>query len=449
MINYDVEIDLYGKFSIVKDRDGEEYYIKREYILASDKYYDPANGFKNVDGDDTLESAEQVRIKQKIYEMNQKAFISIWGRVAYDNYGSDAGRGTGSIEEVLGVEPTVATKQQGDSSLNNNDIVAAIKELKGAMEEKSGTNPYQEEIVNAIVEKGKNITSQTLMEEFKPKMDSYIRDTYGYLPHKVVISEDDKPDVEIEGLFHEEFDKILKVVKRKVPLMLVGPAGSGKNHTLEQVAQALGLEFYFTNAVTQEYKLTGFIDANGNYQDTQFYHAFKDGGLFFLDEMDASVPEVLVLLNAAIANGYFDFPTGRINANENFRIVSAANTVGRGASMEYTGRSQLDAATLDRFAIINFGYDPQVEYSLAADNDLYNFIVDLRQIIAEASIRYVVSMRATINTTKLVDVMEKQDLIKDIILKGMDSDDMLIIANKISDDTNNPYEIIFKDMVEG
>lgn len=46
----------------------------------------------------------------------------------------------------------------------------------------------------------------------------------------------------------------------------------------------------------------------GNYQETQFFKAFTEGGLFMLDEMDASIPEVLVILNAAIANRYFDFP---------------------------------------------------------------------------------------------------------------------------------------------
>ena len=57
----------------------------------------------------------------------------------------------------------------------------------------------------------------------------------------------------------------------------------------------------------------------------------RNGGLFFLDEMDASIPEVLVLLNAAIANGYFEFPNGKITAHEDFRVVAAGNTVGSGA----------------------------------------------------------------------------------------------------------------------
>jgi MoxR-like ATPase len=97
-----------------------------------------------------------------------------------------------------------------------------------------------------------------------------------------------------------------------------------KNVICKQVAEALKLEFYFSNAVTQEFRLTGFVDANGRYQDTQFFHAFTEGGIFFLDEMDASIPEVLVILNAAIANRYFDFPGhGRVQAHENFRVIAA------------------------------------------------------------------------------------------------------------------------------
>ncbi len=96
-----------------------------------------------------------------------------------------------------------------------------------------------------------------------------------------------------------------------IPIFPIWPSRLRKNVICKQVAESLGLEFYFTNAVTQEYKLTGFIDANGRYHETQFYKAFVNGGVFMLDEIDASSPEVLVILNAAIANKYFDFPTGR------------------------------------------------------------------------------------------------------------------------------------------
>ena len=446
MVEYDAEFVLFGKYSIVKDNK-DKYWVKREYLLTPDVFYDPKpkKDFRPEDSDaPSLSDQDKERIKQKVYDLNKDAFVDIWGRGELERFGGDAGKGYNDTP----VSSANSNSGSGNSNVNNDDLVNAVRELKAVYEQKAGSNPYEEEIVNAIINKGKKITQDSLLKEFSPIMDEYIRDTYGYLPKKIDVTDSDKPVVQLEGLFHQKFDTILQIVKRNVPLMLVGPAGSGKNHTLEQIAKALSLDFYFTNAVTQEYKLTGFIDANGKYQETQFYRAFKDGGLFFLDEMDASVPEVLVLLNAAIANGYFDFPTGRVNAHEDFRIVSAANTVGRGANMEYTGRSQLDAATLDRFTIVQFDYDPEVEYALAGSTDLYNFVNDLRDIIKNNSIRYVVSMRATINSTKLMDVLSKEELINDVILKGIDEDDKNIIAHDIADDSSNEFEIVFKDMMD-
>lgn len=222
---------------------------------------------------------------------------------------------------------------------------------------------------------------------------------------------------------HEKFAMIMACVESKIPVYLAGPAGSGKNHTLEQIANELGLEFYFTNSVQQEFKLTGFIDAGGKYHETEFYKAFKNGGLFFLDEMDASIPEVLVLLNAAIANGYFEFPNGKITAHEDFRVVAAGNTVGSGADDEYTGRMVLDQATLDRFAIIEFDYDLKIETHLAKGNmELVQFIRNLRKVAKENGIRATFSYRCISMVRKLEGKMDLEHVILIAVVKGMDKD---------------------------
>ena len=225
-------------------------------------------------------------------------------------------------------------------------------------------------------------------------------------------------------VFHEKFEMIKTCVENKIPVYLAGPAGSGKNHTLEQVAKVLGLDFYFTNSVQQEYKLTGFIDAGGTFHETEFYKAFTNGGLFFLDEMDASIPEVLVLLNAAIANGYFEFPNGKVTAHKDFRVVAAGNTVGSGADESYTGRMVLDQATLDRFAIIEFGYCLKIEIALAKGNtDLVSFIEDLRKQAEDKGIRATFSYRCITMVTKLESTgMNLDEIIKIAVVKGMDKD---------------------------
>ncbi len=145
--------------------------------------------------------------------------------------------------------------------------------------------------------------SKSLQNDVK----QFIADTYGPIQRKIELQVDDRK-VKLEGVLHSKFDTVLKFVSANEPVFLTGPAGSGKNVICQQVAKALGLNFYFSNAVTQEYKLTGFTDANGTFHESQFYKAFKNGGVFMLDEMDASIPEVLIILNAAIANRYFDFP---------------------------------------------------------------------------------------------------------------------------------------------
>ena len=235
------------------------------------------------------------------------------------------------------------------------------------------------------------------------------------------------PEVKIElpegEVFHEKFETIKACVENNIPVYLAGPAGSGKNHTLEQVAKQLGLEFYFTNSVQQEYKLTGFIDAGGIYHETEFYKAFVNGGLFFLDEMDASIPEVLVLLNAVIANGYFEFPNGKVTANENFRVVAAGNTFGNGADEQYTGRMVLDQATLDRFAVIEFGYDKKIELSIAkGDVELVNFIHDMREQADNKGIRATFSYRCIAMVAKLSKVLSMKEILVIAVFKGFDKD---------------------------
>lgn len=244
-------------------------------------------------------------------------------------------------------------------------------------------------------------------------------------------------------VFHSKFEMIKTCVENKIPVYLAGPAGSGKNHTLEQVAKVLGLKFYFTNSVQQEYKLTGFIDAGGKFHETEFYKAFTNGGLFFLDEMDASIPEVLVLLNAAIANGYFEFPNGKVTAHEDFRVVAAGNTVGSGADEAYTGRMVLDQATLDRFAIIEFGYDLKIELALAKGNaDLVSFIEDLRKQADDKGVRATFSYRCISMVVKLETAgMNVEEIIKIAVVKGMDKDTI----NTFTTNPGNKYsEALYK-----
>lgn len=244
------------------------------------------------------------------------------------------------------------------------------------------------------------------------------------------------PYIEKTEVKHSEYDTIKTCIENDLPIYLAGPAGSGKNHTVEQVAKELGFDFYFTNSVQQEYKLTGFIDAGGVYHETEFYRAFTKGGIFFLDEMDASIPEVLVLLNAAIANKYFEFPTGKVTAHENFRVVAAGNTVGSGADENYTGRMVLDQATLDRFVIIEFNYDREIEMHLAKGNtELVDFVEAIRKAAENIMIRATFSYRCISMVQKLeTSGMALDKIITIAVVKGLNKDTISLLANNMNGD---------------
>lgn len=281
------------------------------------------------------------------------------------------------------------------------------------------------------------IAVNDVVDKAKPSIDKFIADTYGVIPKIIKVSTPKGSHV-VKGITHEKFETVLKIVAQDIPVFLTGPAGSGKNVICKQVSEALGLDFFFSNAVTQEYKLTGFIDANGHYHETQFFKAFTNGGLFMLDEIDASTPEVLVILNAAIANKYFDFPTGRVSAHEDFRVVAAGNTFGTGSDIEYTGRYQLDAASLDRFTIVEIGYSEAIENAIANGNvELVQFVRDLRKAVEAAKIKFIVSYRAVERLSKLEQVFEESEAVKIALLKGLEKDDVQTIYANLP--ANNRY----------
>ncbi len=203
---------------------------------------------------------------------------------------------------------------------------------------------------------------------------------------------------------HQIFDALRIAVAAKVHVLLVGPAGSGKTTVAKQVAHSLSLPFHFNGALQSEYKLTGFRDAQGKVHRTAFREAFEHGGVYLFDEIDASQPNALLAFNAALANGMFDFPDRMVKCHPNFRCIAAANTWGKGATMEYVGRNALDAATLDRFATLEMRYDAPLERAIASQaaegapalaEAWLELVQKTRALCLEHDFRHIVSPRAT------------------------------------------------------
>lgn len=241
--------------------------------------------------------------------------------------------------------------------------------------------------------------------------------------------------------FHEKFEEVLSLVQLDEPVMLIGPAGSGKNHCISQIAQTLGLHMYYTNNASNEFKLTGFIDAGGNYRDTEFYKAFKNGGIFLLDEIDTSDPSALIVINSALANGYMAFPHETIDKHPNFRMIAAANTWGKGSDLQYVGRNALDGATLDRFDNVFFDYDRNLERGLYPSEQVLKFMWSFRDATESTKIPHIVSTRGIGKVYKKeLNGIPIETILRVNVIRNLGQDDLnIILGNMQNIDENNKY----------
>lgn len=195
-------------------------------------------------------------------------------------------------------------------------------------------------------------------------------------PRVLTFKRHDKPEVTIADA-HPLLPKILAHVNLGENILLVGPRGSGKTTLAAQIATSLSLEFSdqsCSGGITETAFLGRLCPVTGEYRPTPFVQQYENGGVFLFDEIDAADPNVLIVLNSALANGHITLParTGRNKAprHADFRAVAAANTYGLGADRIYAGRQQLDGATLDRFTVFDVDYSESVETQLCPDDDL-------------------------------------------------------------------------------
>lgn len=165
---------------------------------------------------------------------------------------------------------------------------------------------------------------------------------------------------------HQYLGYAVILAEARIPIFLVGPSGSGKSFMARDLADYLEADYGeipLTAGATPSW-LTGAETISG-YKSRPFVEIYAEGGVFCFEEMDAADPNMLLLVNNALANESFTNPvTGQeVEKSRNFIAVATANTWGLGANRQYTGRERLDAATLDRWRVgrIEIDYDQNVE----------------------------------------------------------------------------------------
>lgn len=178
--------------------------------------------------------------------------------------------------------------------------------------------------------------------------------------------------------------------------MIVGPTGCGKTVAAEQVAETLKLSFDHVNCSEgmSETWLWGRQTPNG-FIPGGLWKAFKDGGVFLFDEADAANDNVWLSINTMLANGHAHNPISgeTVKRHPSFIAIAATNTNGKGGTGAYTGRSRLDGATLNRFAMFEVVYDKELEQELCPDKKLRETLHEIRKKLGEKKSQDVISTR--------------------------------------------------------
>lgn len=236
-------------------------------------------------------------------------------------------------------------------------------------------------------------------------------------------------------ILDSQFGDILELVANHENVYLYGPAGSGKNVLCEELAKALNVPFYYQNTILTKFDISGYKNAGGEFEETEFYKAWTNGGLFMLDEVDNSQAEALIALNAALANGYYTFPNvGKVKAHKDFYCVAAGNTNGQGATDEYCGRYKMDESSRDRFFFVKIDYNKEIEKSIVGEHkDILSFVYDLRKISEELQLSLICGYRAISKLEKYYNKENVKFILDGFIFRGMLIDDIKEIASRLKD----------------
>ena len=240
------------------------------------------------------------------------------------------------------------------------------------------------------------------------------------LPQPLEVHLPDGKTVTVEDRVHVQFKELIALIEEgHQNILMVGPAGSGKTTLAKSVANALDLQFGFISlsaGVTETHlfgRLLPQSDGTWGYVPSRFVEVYENGGVFLLDEIDAADSNVMVAINAALANGVLANPVnGKVHVRHaNCIILAAANTWGRGGDHQYVGRNQLDASTLDRFVLstllVNYDRDLETDIvratvSEAQGDEVLAWIDLLRTKISDNRLRRIASTRLVVNAARAV-----------------------------------------------
>ena len=359
------------------------------------------------------------------------------------------GKGQKKTTTTKQVEETKEEETKTSETINNNDKTMNTQVNNTGMEqvanilatfEQNGYNKGYKVAQDEAAAKIDNLTAQ--VEELKNRPT-----TSGTVINITIDGK--KTETKVNGIVNPKFARILKYLANGENVYMYGPAGTGKNVTAKQCAEALDMPIFYNNTIYTKYDLCGYMDANGQYVPTTFYNFMKaPKGLYFMDEYDNSQSSALVCFNDVLEDKKYTFPNGEtLYLDENHKIIAAGNTNGQGATEEYNDRYVIDESNRSRFMFVPVTYDSAVEKSIVGNStDILDFVNDLRRVRDEIGIKLIVGYREIKRLKTYEDDDDLAELLDNMLIKGMEQDTINEIAARLNGSTK--WHKAFKSLVK-
>ena len=378
------------------------------------------------------------------------------GRVSIkDNNGRERtcmfvfGKGTQKPQPKPQPQPTTQEETITTSETTNNNETMNTQ----------GNNTGMEQVANILAtfeQNGYNKGYKVAQEEASAKIDDLTaqveelknRPTTSGTVINITVNGETR-QAQIKGIVNPKFARILKYLANGENVYMYGPAGTGKNVTAKQCAEALDMPIFYNNTIYTKYDLCGYMDANGQYVPTTFYNFMKaPKGLYFMDEYDNSQSSALVCFNDVLEDKKYTFPNGEtLYLDENHKIIAAGNTNGQGATEEYNDRYVIDESNRSRFMFVSVTYDSAVEKSIVGNStDILEFINDLRRVRDLLNIKLILGYREIKRLKTYEDDDDLPELFDNMLLKGMEQDTINEIAARLEGATK--WHKAFKSLVK-
>lgn len=172
-------------------------------------------------------------------------------------------------------------------------------------------------------------------------------------------------------------EEIAVGVKLGLNVVLTGPTGCGKTSVVRALASHLNRPFVRFN-MNGETRVSHLVGMNKpateegaltlKFSAGAMVEAMREGYWVLLDEIDAALPQVLMVLQPVLEEDlrtlYVPETGEPVRAHDDFRLFATGNTIGyrSTARMRHAGTNPLNDAFVDRFGmVIDVDYPPRAQ----------------------------------------------------------------------------------------